>query len=131
MYDVVDQKLRTRVTVDGRTWVLRRLGFDDQLRVSGRAVQLLGGTAFDLVSAPYQIAAHMRATIEVATVQAPPEFDWGAQADGELLSAVWDQYRAWEDTFRPRVADGSGDAGDGAAAEPAVVVPPNVPDPAS
>lgn len=130
MYDVVDAKLRTRVTVDGRTWVLRRLGFDDQLRVGGRVAQLLGGAPVDTVAQQYQVAAHMRATVEVATVQAPPDFRWEDQADAELLGAVWDRYRAWEDSFRGDVAPAAGSAGGSTAPESDVVVPPDVSDPA-
>jgi len=126
MYDVIDQRLRTRVTVGDQTWVLRRLGFDDQLRVAGRVAQLLGGVPVDTVAQVYQVAAHMRATVEVATVTAPPDFRWEDQADAELLGAIWDQYRAWEDSFRRDVARDAPSVGGRPADDPAVVVPPDL-----
>ena len=132
--DALDARQQHRITVTDaagvpRTWVLRRLGLGDHVRIGGRAAALAGGP-WDQIGEVYQVLAIMIATIEQATVDGPADWRWGEQPDDTLLGHVWEQYQAWEQSFRGGVARGPGDAGGGTAGESAVVVPPTLSAPA-
>ncbi len=132
--DALDARQQQRFTVADsagvpHTWVLRRLGIGDHVRIGGRAAALAGGP-WDQIGEIYQVLALMIATIEQATVDGPDGWRWADQPDDTLLGQLWEQYQAWEQSFRPGVARGPGGTGGGAATEPTVVVSPTLSDPA-
>lgn len=115
MIDGLDARQRTTFTLDAGTWTLRRLGLRDQMRAIGRATQILG-CPFDDAPAGFQVAAMMLATVEIATVDGPLGWDWNSQEDDRVLSELYDQYLAWDATFRGGVAPAPGAVGGGSGA---------------
>lgn len=130
MQDRIDAKQRTTITLPEGNWVMKRLSLTDRLRVGGVAAQLIGGPV-DQAPAGIQISALMLATVQLATVQSPPEWDWSAQPDDTVLTALYEAWQTWEDSFRRRVEDPPGRVGPGSRPESAVLVSPNVSDPPS
>lgn len=127
MHDLLDMKQRTTCQTAAGTWVLKRLGLRAQLRVGGRAAEIVGGV-FDQAPQKIQVAAWMLATIELATEQAPPQWDWDAAPDDEILGQLYDHYVQWDASFRAPVASPQDPTGGHVGAQSPVLVSPNVSD---
>lgn len=127
--DLIDAKQRTTITLPEGQWVMKRLSLKDRMRVGGLAAQYLGGPV-DQAPASLQITALMLATVELATVQAPPGWDWDAQADDRVLAALYEAWQRWDDSFRRPVASGADAVGGTVSTESPVLVSPDVPHPA-
>lgn len=113
MIDRIEAAQQHTITIAGvGTWTVRRLGLKDRLAVGGRAAQYLGAPV-DQAPAALQVTALMLATLELATLQAPPGWDWNACPDDTVLGPLYDQYSAWDDSFRPPVGDPPGPVGGG------------------
>lgn len=125
--DRVDASQKHVFTLPEGSWTLKRLGLLDQQRVVGQATLILG-CPFDDAPIGSREIAWMIATITVATVEAPERWDWNAQPDTDVLTTLYAQYAAWDASFRGAVAPRTGVARADAGPEPAVLVPPAVPD---
>ena len=88
-------------------WVLKHLRYGETLRMAGLATRYLD-CRFDDAPVGFQTAALIRATIELATVQAPPQWDWETQEDDQVITALYTQYREWDDSFRAGMAGAAG-----------------------
>lgn len=89
------------------TWILKHLRYGDSLRMAGLATRYLD-CRFDDAPLSFQTEALIRATIELATVQAPPGWDWDTQEDDAKLTELYRAYREWDNSFRAGVADTAG-----------------------
>jgi len=89
------------------TWILKHLRYGDSLRMAGLATRYLD-CRFDDAPVNFQTEALIRATVELATVQAPPNWDWDTEEDDTKITALYSQYRVWDDSFRAGVADSAG-----------------------
>ena len=125
--DRVDASQKHVFTLPDGSWTLKRLGLLDQQRVVGQATLILG-CPFDDAPIGSREIAWMIATITVATVEAPAQWDWNAQPDAAILTTLYGQYAEWDASFRGPVAPRTGVAGPDAGAESPVLVPPAVPD---
>jgi hypothetical protein len=125
--DRIDASQKQVFTLPEGTWTLRRLGLLDQQRLAGQATLLLG-CPFDEAPLGSRNIAWMLATVTIATVDAPPQWDWNAQPDTTTLETLYAQYIAWDNSFRPSVAPRAGVAGGESGAESSILVSPTVPD---
>lgn len=125
--DRIDARQKHVFTLDAGTWTLRRLGLLDEGQVAGAATRYLG-CPFDDAPLRSREVAWMWATVTIATVDAPADWDWNSQPDTTVLETLYTQYIAWDQSFRRPLAPGTGVTRDAAGAEPALLVPPTVSD---
>ena len=112
MPDELTALQQTTVTLPYGTWVLRRLRYKETFQLASRAASYFT-EPFDKIPQAFQTAAWVRATIELATVQAPPQWDWEQEDDDSRMTELFTRYQAWNDSFRPGVAVPAGAAGPG------------------
>lgn len=111
--DRIDAAQQRQFTLPEGTWTLRRLGILDGGKVAGQATMFLG-CPFDDAPLASREVAWMWATITVATVQAPPTWDWNAYADTQVLETLFNQFVEWDNSFRTPMAEPAADMGAGA-----------------
>ncbi|NMP20773.1 hypothetical protein [Sulfobacillus harzensis] len=125
--DRIDASQKHVFTLPEGSWTLKRLGMLDEQRVAGQATLMLG-CPFDEAPLRSREIAWMWATITVATVDEPKNWDWNAQPDTTVLETLYTQYIEWDRSFRRPVDGDAGVTRGDAGAEPPLLVSPAVPD---
>ncbi len=113
--DRIDASQKHVFTLPAASWTLRRLGMMDEQRVAGKATLMLG-CPFDEAPLRSREIAWMWATLDLATVEGPPDWDWNAQPDTTLLETLYQAYIEWDRSFRRPLAADEGTASGGAGA---------------
>ncbi len=113
--DRIDASQKHVFTLPAGSWTLRRLGMMDEQRVAGKATLMLG-CPFDEAPLRAREVAWMWATLDLATVEGPTDWDWNAQPDTTVLEALYQDYIEWDRSFRRPLAPDEGTASGGAGA---------------